>query len=489
MTDAVIPLADDFAPAPRAAWEALAAKTLKGGTVERLRSRTADGIVVEPLYEAAEAPCPVRAGPATDPRRPWDVRAIVDHADPARANADALADLENGAGSLLLTLDPSGAAGVAVGGREDLARVLDGVLLDLAPVALDAGFMGPLVADWLAEAAKGGPAAPLAFNLDPLSAWATAGAGPGPIKAHLARAAETAARHAATYPKARAFLASGRPAHEAGGSDGWELGLALASTVAYARALTEAGLSVEEALSRITLGLSADAEYFATIAKLRAARLLWAKLASAFEAAAPAVLEVRSSRRVLARLDAWTNLLRLTAAGFGAAAGGADAVILEPFTAPLGAKGGGRPSPLARRQARNIQLVLMEEAALGRVADPAGGSGHIEALTDGLARAGWAAFQTIERAGGVVAALEAGLVAEAVARARGLREDAYADDEAGLVGVTRFPDAKEAPPATEVVDAARFARPAPDIALPGPDSRCPPLTPIRWAEPFEGEAP
>src|SRR5690606_23999473 len=137
-------------------------------------------------------------------------------------------------------------------------------------------------------------------------------------------------------------------------------------------------------------------------------------------------------------LDPWSNLLRLTAAGFGAGAGGADAVVLEPFTRPLGA-----PDPLARRQARNTQLVLMEEAHTGRVADPAGGAFFLERLTDDLARAGWAAFQQIEAAGGLAAALSSGLVAERAAQDRDALLAAIDTGEASVIGVTAFRAAEE----------------------------------------------
>lgn len=486
MTGETIPLADDFAPPSEAEWMRLVDRTLKGGTFEQLRTPTADGAMMEPLYPRADRPAAVRAGPPADPERPWDVRTIVDHPDPTRANVDALADLDGGAASLLLALDPTGEAGVATGSREDLARTLDGVLLDLAPVALDAGWMGPVAADWLAELAKGGPAAPLQFHMDPLGTWARTGVSPGPVEAHLALAAETGARHAGTYPKAGLFLASGRAVHEAGGSEGWELGVAAAAAIAYARALTEAGLSEGDAWGRITLGLSADVEHLTTTAKLRAARVIWAKLTAACGVpdalGAPARIEVRSSRRMLARRDVWTNLLRLTVAGFGAALGGAEAVVLEPFTAPLHGPGA-RASALGRRQARNTQLVLMEEAGLGRVADPAGGSGWIEARTDGLARAGWAALRAIEAAGGLVEALRCGLVAERVEAARAARLADYAADRLGLIGVTRFPNNHEEPPTLEAVRPEGGS--GPDLRLPGPDSRRPPLNPIRWAEPFE----
>jgi methylmalonyl-CoA mutase len=243
--------------------------------------------------------------------------------------------------------------------------------------------------------------------------------------------------------------------------------------------MVEAGLSVEDAFARIVLGLSADADYFATIAKLRAARAIWARLTGASGVNVAARIEVRGSRRMLSTLDPWTNLLRQSAAVFGAACGGADAVVLDPFTRPLG-----RPTDLARRQARNVQLVLMEEAGLGRVADPAGGAWFVEHLTRDLARKAWREFQAIEGDGGLAAALRAGCIAEAVAQIRTRRAKDVARRKTGLVGVSEYADLNGAPVGVDTVDATRFAKSV-DIALPGADSRCTPLAPMRLAEPFE----
>jgi methylmalonyl-CoA mutase len=469
MADDVIPLAADFAPATREAWMRLVEKTLKGADFETLRSRTPDGIGIEPLYTAedAAAPSPVRPGVSDDAQRPWDLRALVSHPEPVKANAQALEELENGAASLVVRADP-----------RDLEQVLDGVVLELAPVALDAGWAGPEAARRLAEVAKGGPQARLAFHLDPLSAFAREGRSPGPIEAHVARAAETAAEFAETYPKASFFLASGRVVHEAGGGEAQELAFALAAAVAYARALTDAGMDVEDAFGRVVLGLSADETYFVTLGKMRAARLLWAKLTGACGVSAPAVIEARSSHRMLSRADAWNNMLRLTAAGFGAGAGGADAVVLEPFTAPLGA-----PTAFARRQARNTQLILMEEANLGRVADAAGGAWFLESLTDRLARAAWDLFRRIEAGGGVVAALVSGEVARQAAEVREARRAEFAEGRAHRLGVTLFPNAEDTPPATE--DQPPSGGAEADVRLPGADTCAPALHPIRWSEPFE----
>jgi methylmalonyl-CoA mutase len=462
----IIPLAAGFPGPDRDAWLALVEKTLKGAPLQSLGRRTLEGLAIEPLYEAALDAAPiVRSAPG------WDVRTFVYEPDPAAANTGALAELAQGAGSLLLRLDPAGQHGIAAGGADDVARVLEGVLLDVATVALDAGFLGPKAADWLGAAAKGAPAAQLSFHLDPLSALAIAGVSPGPIEAHLIAAATVAARLAETYPRASLFLASGRAAHEAGGGEALELGLAAASALAYAKALVRAGLPMADAWDRIVLGLAVDADPFIGVAKLRAARRIWARLAGACGADAEARIEARSSGRMLTRADPWTNMIRLTAAAFAGAVGGADAVALGAFTDALGP-----PTAFARRQSRNIQLVLMEEANLGRVIDPAAGSGYVEALSDEFARAGWVQFQAIEASGGVVKALETGLIADQIGADRAELAARLARRELKLVGVTDFA-AEDLKPA-EVASPAAHTASAPSPRLPGPDSRCPPLEPI-----------
>ncbi|MDO9472362.1 MAG: methylmalonyl-CoA mutase family protein [Caulobacter sp.] len=481
MSGTILPLADDFAPPAREDWLRLVEKTLKGETFDdALVRNTPDGIAIQPLYTAETAPDVVRDLRARDADRPWDLRMRVAHPDRKQAGAEGLKDLESGAASLLLAIDPTGQAGVAVGSADDMARALNGVLLDLAPVALDAGYLGPKAADWLGALAKAAPNAPLAFHMDPLTTFAVTGASPGPVESHIVSAATVGARLSATYARASLFLATGRAAHEAGGSNTEELALMAASALAYARALVRAGLPMDEAFRRITLGVSLDGEYFTGIAKVRAARALWSRITQACGVDVPAVVEVRSSHRMLTKADAWTNLLRLTSAGVAGALGGADAIVLGAFTDAIGL-----PTAFGRRQARNTQLVLMEESHLGRVADPAGGAWYLDTLTDQIARAAWASFQAIEAAGGVIKALETGLIADAVNATREAQAAAYADKSRKILGVTVFPNAQDKAPEVAVVDPAAFAVAGPDPRLPGPDSACPPLPSIRFAAAFE----
>ena len=483
MNDGVIPLAEDFPPGDEAAWMALVETTLKGQPFEkRLIVRTYDGVRVEPLYTARNGERPLGgAAPEIHDQGRWDVRARVEHPDPAAANTAALEELEGGASSLLIAVDPSGETGVAIGSAADLGRVLEGVFIDLATVALDAGPHALAAAEWLLDLGEARTLKPrLALHLDPLSTFAESGIAAGGISAQIEAATALARRDLATS----AFLASGRVAHEAGGGEAAELGFALASALSYARAGIAAGRAPDKAFADITFGLAADGDYFLTLAKHRAARALWSRVTSAaLGAPLPARIETRSSRRMLAALDPWVNMLRLTSACFGAATGGADAIVLDAFSQPLCGLGS-RPTSFARRQARNTQLVLMEESHLGRVADPAAGAWYLESLSRKLAEGGWAFMQKIEAAGGVAAALESGLVAEAIEATRTARTADIAKRKAGLIGVSEFPDLAEAGVDLDLLDPKPFAKPAP-APLPGADSRCTPLQAWRAAAPFE----
>lgn len=455
-------------PTPTPAdWKALAEKALKDRPLESLVHLDADQLVIRPLYAAATGGEPVFAPrPSHAEGRAWDLRTMVEGDAPDAVNAAVLDDLRGGAASVVLK-------GAVLADSEPLARALDGVALELAAVALDAGLDGPDAANALAVAAKGSPRARLMFHMDPVSAFAEAGAAPRPIEEHLMLAANTAARHAGAYPEATFFMASGRVVHEAGGSIAQELAFAAAGAAALVRAALEAGMSVEAALKGVVLGVSVDQEYFDGLAKVRALRLMWRSISTAFGHKTPAVIEARSSRRMLSARDPWPNLLRLTAAGFAGAVGGADSVVLDGFT-----RASGRPDAFARRQARNTQLVLMEESSLGRVDDPASGSWHLDHRTRDLAEAAWAEFQMIEAEGGIVEALRGDLIQPRIARARAGLEKAMIDGARQMVGVTKFVDPD---PRTVAVE------PAPELRPDGGGVACTPLSPLRLAAPFEAK--
>jgi methylmalonyl-CoA mutase len=497
-------LAADFPLVDRAAWRALVDKVLKGADFERRLVRTTqDGIPVQPLYDI-DATAGLRAGAGLPGSAPhirgaaaaggWDVRQACTHPDPATANVQILEDLERGATSVRLRLDRRLAAGgdapdgVIAYEPEALERALEGVHLDLAPLAFDAGCRFAEVARMalgLLERRGVDPAAArIDLDADPLGALAK-GEPLDPARAHgeaLALARTVAER----WPAARTFLADSRPYHAGGATEAQEIACAVASGIFYLRSLAEAGLPVAEAARQIGFAVAADADFFLVVAKLRALRRLWARVlevAGAPEAMRGLGLHAETATRMLSRRDPYVNVLRGTVATFAAAAGGATSITVLPFDHALGLP----PDALARRIARNTQLVLLEESNLARVIDPAGGSAYVEALTDALAGKAWALVQEIERRGGMLEALRAGWPQALVAEAWAERLKGLAARREPVTGVSEFPDLHEArhrgapaPDLAPLVAAARAKLPP----APAP-SGIVPIQAHRLAEPFE----
>ena len=258
-------------------------------------------------------------------------------------------------------------------------------------------------------------AANIRFGFDPLGSMAAAGVAVTSWGETAARSARSIAELAGAGFKGPFLVADGRAIHNAGGSEAQELGFVLAVATAYLRALEGCGIGLEEARAMIWFRLTADADQFLSIAKLRALRRLWGRIEEACGlAAAPVFISAETAWRMMTRHGPYVNMLRSTIAVFSAALGGADAVTVLPFTLARGL-----PDRFARRTARNAQLVLLAESHLAKVADPAAGAGVIEDLTEQLCVAAWALLQEIERSGGAAAALEQGLIQKKVAaRAR-----------------------------------------------------------------------
>ncbi|MFD7094953.1 methylmalonyl-CoA mutase family protein [Streptomyces xanthophaeus] len=453
LPDDGLSLAAEFPDATHEQWQRLvegvlrkSGKEVSGEAAEDALSTTLeDGLTTRPLYTAPETAADtgfpgfapfVRGGRAEgNAAEGWDVRQRHLGSDPVRVNEAVLTDLENGATSLWLTL---GRDGIPFDG---LARALEGVYLDLAPVSLDAGAEYADAARALlalyAEREVAPEAARGCLGADPLGHEARTGEALG-----LDDAVELARTAAAGYPGIRALAVDALPYHEAGGSAAEELGLSLATGVAYLRALTGAGLGTEAALGQLEFRYAATADQFLTIAKLRAARRLWARVAEACgapEAGAQRQHAV-TSPVMMTRRDPWVNMLRTTVACMAAGVGGADSVTVLPFDHELGL-----PDAFARRIARNTSTILLEESHLARVIDPAGGSYYVERLTDELAHAAWEFFQTVEKAGGLAAALRSGLVAERLAATWAERSKKLAKRREPITGVSEFPLLAEKP--------------------------------------------
>jgi methylmalonyl-CoA mutase len=472
------PLAAEFPPASHDQWRKLVDAVLKGARFEdRLTSKTADGLTIEPLYARARDASSI-AGRAPGER--WKVMARIDHPDPDACNAEVLHELDNGADGLVLV--PAGAIGAhgygIVPAKDAVERTLAGVHLDAGiAIALEDGPYGPNLQAPLVEMIERQGLTPSAVNVrfgfNSLGTFALNGRLASVWREVAPVIASIAADLAQRGFKGPFATADARIIHDAGGSEAQELAFALASAVAYLRAFEAGGIALDAARRMIDFRLTADADQFVTIAKFRALRRLWARVEeSCGVTPAPVFVEAETAWRTMTRDDPYANILRATIAVFSAGIGGADAIAVLPFTAPRGL-----PDRFARRVARNTQLVLLEEAGIAHVADPTAGTGWSEEMTDKLCRAAWSLFQEIEAAGGAAAALEQGLLQAKVAVARAARERALADKTEALIGASEYPGLADVPVLDVPQVALRHRLPA--------AVTCEPLRPVRLAAPFE----
>lgn len=440
-------LAAGFPAADEAQWLGLVEKVLAGRDFKRaLVSTTRDGLEIAPLYGQREPGRHVRS----DGGR-WAVFQRVDHPDLDEANRLARADIEGGADGLELVLPGAPGAngfGVAPQSVDDMERLLDGIDLTRVKLRLDAGYesrpalvlamalveklgLGPDVIDLVGQSdpangllADGRLAAPY----DRISAWGV----------DLGYYLKESGLRIAPY------VADGRGVHAGGGSEVQELAYGVADALEHLRMFEAGGISLEDARTYVTFSLAADADQFATIAKFRALRLLWNRVQEACGMApAPAHVHAETAWRMMTRRDPWVNLLRTTVATTAAAIGGADSITVMPYTAARGL-----PDAFARRVARNTQLVLMDEANLFRVGDPAAGSGYVETLTAAMAEAAWTEFQTIEAEGGIVKSLIDGAFQARMRDVRDRRDRDVATRKEPLTGVSEYPNLAELPVAT-----------------------------------------
>ena len=404
-----------------------------------LVTRTLEGIPIAPLYTAEDA-TDVAAGAVSPRGGGWTIAQSAAHPAPKTANSRLLEDLTEGATGCFVELAGTSRRGVCVEWLHDLDALLDGVYLDAIPIAFGTGANGlPLAATFVALCRERDvdPARVAAhFGMDPIATLAAGGALPGDMSDARRELCLLAHHSRIELDRARSLAVDAGVWYRAGGHAVLELGYALASFVEMLRWLEESGLPPAAAHSEFVWRFDVGRELLTEISKLRAARVLHAKVlgGAGVQQATPLALHATTSLRGLSRRDAWTNMLRTSLGTIAAATGGADLVTTVAFDAPYG-----EPSALGRRNARNVQLVLEREARLDHVGDPGRGAYAIEARTDAFAREAWELMRDIERHGGMAAALRSGRITDELAAARDALRGEIATRRWPIIGVSEYP--------------------------------------------------
>lgn len=425
-------------------WRALAEKALGGGSVdEALTSLSDDRIAMAALEQRRRNAVPFAA--RSDSSATWAVTQRVDDPDPGRANRQALEDVAQGATGLALVFEGAhNAFGYGLPAKpEALAVALHNVPLNRLYLRIDAHPASRASVDWLVALLGKRRVDPsklsVSFGIDPAAIFASAGWLRMSVGALKASMPQSLAHFFALGLPGILLEGDGRIFYNAGATEAQELGIAIASAVSHLRMFEEARQPLVYAAPHIGFSLAVDQDQFVSMAKLRALRLLWARVTEACSIPPASVsIHAETSYRMLTARDAETNVLRNTIAAFAAAVAGADSISVVPHAAAHGLA-----DPFARRIARNTQLILADESHVGFVADPAAGSGNVEALTDALCARAWEEFQRIEAEGGILDSLLAGKIQARIADAAKDRARLYQSGQRQIVGTTVFPAAVE----------------------------------------------
>ncbi len=443
-------LFSEFAPNTMQEWVDKVTVDLKGADFnKKLVWRTNEGFNVQPMYRLEDmkdlknldcfpGEFPYVRGNKKD-SNDWYVRQDIVVENVAEANKKALDVLNRGVNSLGFVLTDSKNFTKA-----DMAALLKDICLECVEINFVAGCKKCAIVDAFKAVAEERGIAPEkiygGINIDPLSAMALKGK--VCCENPFASAKENTEKMAA-YPNFKTIEVGGYVFNNSGSSIVQELGFSLAAGVEYLDKLTDAGMSVDEVAPRIRFHFATGSKYFMEIAKLRAARYLWAHIVKAYKPAC----DCKCKMNIHAETSEWNktiydpnvNMLRTQTEAMSAVLGGVDSFTVHPFDYVYEC----HPSELGERVARNQQLLLKEESHFGKIVDVAGGSYYIEELTQNIAEAAWKLFLEVQEQGGYVEALKKGFVQAAVKATAQARDLAIAQRKENFVGVNQFPNFNE----------------------------------------------
>ncbi|MAT40182.1 MAG: hypothetical protein CL946_11325 [Ectothiorhodospiraceae bacterium] len=454
-------LFEDFSLPSYEEWHSIVEGDLKGADFQKkLVWRTLEGIDVQPLYTArdtaqlqhtqfvpGEAPY-VRGGKQLAPSsQGLTLSQELVIPDPARANEALKKGIERGqTGVEIIPYD--GEKGVLIQDYEDFTELLAGIRLEEVQIHIHGGKNAPayysLFKRYIAENSIDASTLHGSFGFDLTPAIFSSCGLHGNLDVYRDTLKELILDCKQSFPNCRAVEMGSEVFHRGGANCVQELAYTFAKAVEGIHNLTEGGIEIDDACASLRFTLPVGTNYFFEIAKLRTARMLWAKIAKSFGAESPAALRMhihaKTSPVTETLFDPYVNMLRGTTQTMAAMIGGADSVSVAPFDSALGI-----PTDFSLRIARNTAIILQEESYLGKVADPAAGSYYIEQLTDTLAREVWKEFQDIEAQGGFMQCAGNGTIQDRIAETARARRSRVSQRKDSIIGTNVYPNLAEIP--------------------------------------------
>lgn len=439
----------EFPPISTEQWEATINKDLKGADYEKkLVWRTDEGFNVRPYYRAENlkdidylntlpAEFPYTRGAKADNNK-WEIVQEIEEADPAKANAIALDALKRGATTIAVNAQQLDNANALAALLNDIDLNKTGVQFNHVKSYLD---LVKLFLQYVEEKGYDKDSVSGSINFDPLTYRLKHNKFYFSQKEDMMQAVELL-NMVEGMKNFKLINVNGIVLHNAGSTIVQELGYTLALANEYLAFCTENGIKPEKVASRMQLTLSVGSNYFMEIAKLRAARLLWSTIVAQYKPACDCAYKIRintvASTWNKTLYDPYVNMLRSTTEGMSAVIGGSDAISLQPFDVAYK-----ESDDFSRRIARNVQVILKEEAFMDRVVDPAAGSYYVETLTNAIAEHAWTLFQSVEANGGALKAIEDGSLKAEIEKSCQKRDMDIATRRYILLGTNQYPNINE----------------------------------------------
>ncbi|MGX2960377.1 methylmalonyl-CoA mutase family protein [Peribacillus sp. JNUCC 23] len=459
-------------------WKAVVESSLKGKSVESLKTNTYEGIQLNPLYTddvlSSEYPglFPYTRGiyPAGYLEQPWLIVQPITGKNAIDANKKMKDALKRGQNVLTYTPD-------LFNEESNIGSLFEGLALDALPLFIDTkGLQSKVLKGLINACKKQGVTSRGVCAEDPISEWAQAGEIPSQTNAFFSQWFKEIKQYQEKSAQMKTVLIKTPVFHNAGANAVQEIAIGLSIAAYYIEEAQKQGLAVQDFVEKIVFSFALDSTYFMGIAKLRAARRLWAGMAEAYGANCESFkmnIHAVTSRVTETKYDEHVNLLRTANQAFAATIGGIQYLEIHPFS-----HASGREDPLADRIARNMHVILSEESQLASVVDPAGGSFYVEQLTNELAKKAWTAFLELDEAGGILTSLKEGRIQEQIKAVYKEKERNVALRKDSMIGTNVYPNPADMLKQSESAVTNSYLTIRDPIPIP-PVSLC------RLAEPFE----
>ena len=456
-------------------WTLLAQKELKGNAPDTLTKHTAENIPIQPVYSEQHLPnefdanampgiFPYVRGPYATmyTNRPWTIRQYAGFSTATESNGFYKRNLAAGQKGLSVAFDLAthrgydsdhprvvgdvGKAGVAIDTVEDMKTLFDGIPLDAMSVSMTMnGAVIPVLAMFIVAAEEQGVAMDAlsgTIQNDILKEFMVRNTfiyPPDPSMRIVADIIEFTSKH---MPKFNSISISGYHMHEAGASAVQEIGYTIADGLEYVKSALDRGLHIDDFAPRLSFFWGIGMNFFIEIAKMRAARKLWAEEISKFNPQKQSSLLLRTHCQTsgwsLAAQDPYNNVIRTTIEAMSAILGGTQSLHTNSFDEALGL-----PTDFSARIARNTQLILAEESRITDVADPLGGSYYVESLTDSLYQEAKKILSEIDQLGGMTKAIQQGIPKRRIEESAARRQALIDQKKEIIVGVNKYAPEQE----------------------------------------------